>query len=244
MFWEKLELQDFPMDIQELNILLESKKKPNEIRLSENKTDFQFNEEVCETFVDQQKWVLYNYVHINHNSLVSSYKHNLNQENNATKLRATCYASRKPQYYFWNAYFLIFLINICSFSIFAIDYKLVQSRLQTTFTILLTSISFKWVINRSLPTVSYLTSLDIYSIANIIFLCAVGISHASLSLIKDSETGINANFIVLMVFIAIFTLMHVFILLWFLKTYFKIVKLKQTIFKLQKNEEKSPFINQ
>ena len=75
------------------------------------------------------------------------------------------YANIFPNpYYFFNAYFLIFLITVSALTIFSVDCKMPQSRLQTTFTLLLTSVSFKWVINRSLPHVSYLTSLDKYAI--------------------------------------------------------------------------------
>jgi hypothetical protein len=74
------------------------------------------------------------------------------------KIVASCYCSRKPGYYMFNAYFLIFLITLSALTIFSMDCKQPQFRLNTSFTILLTSITFKWVVNRSLPAVSYLTS--------------------------------------------------------------------------------------
>ena len=72
------------------------------------------------------------------------------------KIVASIYCSRRAGYYMFNAFFLIFLITVSSLTIFSIDCKLPQSRLQTTFTLLLTSISFKWVVNRSLPTVNFM----------------------------------------------------------------------------------------
>lgn len=83
------------------------------------------------------------------------------------------FISNRPGYYISNAYFLIFLITISGLTIFSVDCTLPQNRLQTTYTILLTSVSFKWVINRSLPTVSYLTSLDKYAITSIFYLILV-----------------------------------------------------------------------
>jgi hypothetical protein len=74
--------------------------------------------------------------------------------NETPKLVATFYCSRKAGYYIFNAFFLIFLITISSITIFSVDCKLPQNRLQTSYTLLLTSISFKWVVNRSLPTVT------------------------------------------------------------------------------------------
>jgi hypothetical protein len=80
------------------------------------------------------------------------------------------YPKRKPGFYISNAFFLIFLITVASLELFSIDCKLPQARLQSLYTLLLTSVSFKWVINRSLPTVSYLTSLDKYAIVCIFYL--------------------------------------------------------------------------
>ena len=88
------------------------------------------------------------------------------------------FRNRRAGYYLFNAYSLIFLITSTALTIFSIDCKLPQNRLQTTFIILLTSISFKWVINRYLPTVSYLTSLDTYSLISIFFICLLNVWHA------------------------------------------------------------------
>lgn len=63
----------------------------------------------------------------------------------APKIVATCYCARKPGYYLFNAYFLIFLITVSALTIFSVDCKLPQNRLQINVTLLLTSVSFKWV---------------------------------------------------------------------------------------------------
>ena len=70
---------------------------------------------------------------------------------------------------------MLFTAN--SLTVFSIDYTLPANRLQTTYTILVGSISFKWVINRSLPPVSYLTSLDKYAIVCIFYVCVLGCWH-------------------------------------------------------------------
>ena len=98
------------------------------------------------------------------------------------KLVSTCYCARRPGFYFFNAVSLIFLITISALTVFSISYDLPQNRLQVTYTILLASISFKWVINRSLPPVSYLTSLDKYAIACIFYVCALAGWHGIIGL--------------------------------------------------------------
>ena len=50
-----------------------------------------------------------------------------------------------------------FFISALSFSTFAVSPELPQNRLQLSFTLLLTSVTFKFVINQSLPKISYLT---------------------------------------------------------------------------------------
>jgi hypothetical protein len=85
---------------------------------------------------------------------------------------------RKSGYYVFNAFFLIFLITLSAMTVFSIDCKMPQSRLQTSYTLLLTSVSFKWVVNRYLPTVSYLTSLDKYAIISIFFQSLLSIWHS------------------------------------------------------------------
>ncbi len=97
---------------------------------------------------------------------------------NQSKMVVSCFCARKPEYYLVNAFLFIFLITASSLTVFSIAYNLPANRLQTTYTILLTSISFKWVVNRSLPTVCYLTSLDHYAIVSILYLCLLCVWHA------------------------------------------------------------------
>ncbi len=139
------------------------------------------------------------------------------------KIIATFYCSRQPGYYLFNAFFLIFLITALSFTVFSIPTCLPQNRLSTIYVILLSSISFKWVINRFLPPVSYLTFLDKYSIVCIFFLCVTAAWHSiigSLSLSRDnkiinSEWTNNIDFWVMIAFICIFVCMHLFWIKWY-----------------------------
>ena len=144
------------------------------------------------------------------------------------KIGATCYSSRKPGYYLFNAYFLIFLITASALCIFSIDHKLPQSRLQTTCTILLTSISFKWVINRYLPTISYLTSLDQYAILSIFYICLLCLFHALVgSNLFPTETKAEMDKWGFYGFACILFVIDTCFLAWFWVAYSKIRKLKK-----------------
>ena len=54
-------------------------------------------------------------------------------------------------------YYFQFFISALSFATFSVSPELPQNRLQLSFTLLLTSVAFKFVINQSLPKISYLT---------------------------------------------------------------------------------------
>jgi len=90
-------------------------------------------------------------------------------------IRVTAFVARYPAYYLYNAFFLIFILMGLALTIFSIPPTAGNNRLQTSFVLLLSTISFKWVINRSLPAVSYLTYLDKYSIACVVFLASISI---------------------------------------------------------------------
>jgi len=134
------------------------------------------------------------------------------------KIVASCYCSRRPGYYIFNAYFLIFLITVSGLTIFSIDCRLPGNRLQTTYTLLLTSVSFKWVINRSLPTVSYLTSLDQYAIVSISFLCLNCFWHSIVGsswLIGDKDLAAEIDNWVLLFFSVLFVIIQIWLCIWF-----------------------------
>jgi hypothetical protein len=81
-------------------------------------------------------------------------------------------------FFYWNAVLPIFLITLASLGPFVIEYKIPQSRLPSTATMLLTSVSFRWIVGRLLPTVSYLTSLDKYSLISMMLITFMLFYHA------------------------------------------------------------------
>lgn len=160
-----------PFDIQLLNIKLTTRLQPNEVNLviNQNEPYSLINLEAKRTFIDQQKWRLLHIVKMSNQYDKSQIENfwsddlvakdltlDLSVRNNTNKqniLIATCYCVRRPEFYLFNAFFLIFLITLSSLTVFSIPKE--SNRLQTIYTILLSNISFKWVFNRSLPNVSY-----------------------------------------------------------------------------------------
>ena len=58
---------------------------------------------------------------------------------------------------------LQFLICSLAFATFSVDKGMPQNRLQLSFTLVLTAVAFKSVVNSSLPRISYLTYMVSYS---------------------------------------------------------------------------------
>lgn len=219
-----------------------SKLSQTEVKLVSDPSRTSFvDSQVSHTFIDQQKWRLYKLVKV---SETASYDesdmgslnkktddfHEIIFEKNMSrppKLVATVFCSRKPGYYFFNAFFLIFLITVSSLTIFSVGCKLPQNRLQTTFTLLLTSVSFKWVINRSLPTVSYLTSLDQYAIVSIFYICLLCIWHSVVGSFWEPAVAIDLDRWLLIAFAGLFIFYHLVFFGWVLYAYVKIWKIKK-----------------
>ncbi len=75
--------------------------------------------------------------------------------------------------FFLSAVILILLITTLAFATFAIGLTGPQNRVTIVGILLLTSINFRWVITQRLPSVSYLTLLDKYSIGCIMLLASL-----------------------------------------------------------------------
>ena len=73
-------------------------------------------------FVDSQEWRLYEHITVREFVRDSVFS---NESFSAVDL--TIHAARRPTFYYWNAFFLIFLITLSSLSIFSIRCHLNQS---------------------------------------------------------------------------------------------------------------------
>ncbi|CAF2075405.1 unnamed protein product [Rotaria magnacalcarata] len=98
------------------------------------------------------------------------------------------------------------------------------NRLQISCTLLLTSITFRWTVNQSLPTISYLTTMDKYAIMCLFILVILSIWHAIIGGLifrytsdfhKTSITCfINFDRYDLYVSLIIYILIHGILLIW------------------------------
>ncbi|CAF0996895.1 unnamed protein product [Adineta steineri] len=237
LFWEKLELQHFPSDVQDLSISVTSMLFHNKVTLI---PDLHHPSGVNrEAFVDQQEWSLYEHIdteqryinefifRIDHDDDDEDYQQ-INDKNKEDRKRSvvtvTCHVARQSQYFFWNGFCLIFLITLVSFCAFGLPLQSIVNRLQVAATLLLTSISFRWTVNKSLPTISYLTTLDKYGILCIFNLVMHAIWHSIIAVIIYEQTPdfrVPKNSWIehldrgaFGVFFGLFVVLHIAMILW------------------------------
>ena len=124
--------------------------------------------------IDKSMWKM-------HNTLISS-SDKIHREYSFGKrdypaIIVSAKVSRLPGFFYWNALLPILLVSLASLAPFVVDIKIPQSRLPATCTLMLTSVSIRWTVGRLLPTVSYLTSLDKYSLVSMLIITSELLYH-------------------------------------------------------------------
>jgi len=154
-----------------------------------------------------------------YNTSFKQYKH---------KFVAVVKCSRRSTFYIINAYLFNLLITILSMTLFAIEAKIAQTRLSGTFTLILTSFSFKVVTSKSLPTIAYLTSLDRYQLINIVYLVVCCIWHSFCASINiESDRKYELDKLALYFLATIFGSIQIFFIVYLTISHKKVFDLKK-----------------
>ncbi|RNA08911.1 gamma aminobutyric acid receptor subunit [Brachionus plicatilis] len=203
-FFQKLKLKYFPLDVQDLSIMVTTFKSNKEVELVKNKEKASVIG--SSMTIDKNIWHLHPNVDVKGNSDLIADKNILIDQNQIHEDTSLSIHSliKFP--------FIMFQCKVSRrgaaiFAVFAVNPNQPYYRLPISATLLLTSITFRWSYSsRCLPTVNYFTSLDSYSIKSIvlIFLCLIW--HVNLSLlfwlrsafkirksIRSSEKSLFAN---------------------------------------------------
>lgn len=264
-FFEKLELNYFPVDVQDLSIILTSSRTKREVVFNEMKTRLS---SVENNTLDKHIWHLYHHVDVNPNydgftddpdhsksfsieqlrtkaansgmGLLSSLRRRKREPTRfLTKpeefkkkdslkhpyILFQCRAARRSGYYYWNCFFLIFLLTSVVFTTFSIDVDKPFFRLPTTATLLLTSVTFRWVYSgKCLPTVNYLTSLDKYALVSLtcIYLCLIwhgGISQVLIKFGHELNTIRLVDKLVFATLLSLYIGIHFCLIFWLRKAH-------------------------
>jgi hypothetical protein len=134
--------------------------------------------------MNQQEWNLYSRIETSKKVIKDLYR---NCERPC--FTATAFVGRKPGYFLYNAYMLIFLVSVLGFVPFSFSISNIQFRIQVTSLLILTSVNFRWIVTQRIPNVSYLTTLDKYAIGALIFLVVLCAWHSIIgsSVIYDND---------------------------------------------------------
>jgi hypothetical protein len=178
----------FPFDVQDLSITVTSKRTTEEILITQ---DMSIQAKMTKSAsLDKHIWKLYDHVNIKMH-IIKSDLPQVTEDNNFlinpyeaicshSAITMQCRVSRKPGYFVINCMLPTLMITLCVFFTFMIDHKRYQYRFSLLFTTMLTSITFRWAIHgRVLPTISYLTFLDVYCVTSILIVFSAMCWHAA-----------------------------------------------------------------
>ncbi len=174
-----------------------------------------------EEFRMQQEWCLYPHINTDNRTI-----YDIKSKYEKPGFTFSSKISRRPGYYIYNCYMLIFTISGLGFVPFAFNAYQAHFRIQTTCLLILSSVNFRLIVTKSLPTVSYLTTLDIYAIVILLFLILLCCWHAIIGtfLLDDIidrpmrvEIDINALYIIAFFYI----MFHVVYFIFFVYKYLR-----------------------
>lgn len=216
LFWEKLELESFPLDVQDLTIVVATKKSGSRINFCLMQPESQECSMNINNTLDNSMWRLHNVVRTKIGKLNCEFSFGKREY---PLISVTVQALRSPGFFYWNAVLPIFLITLASLGPFVIEYKIPQSRLPSTATMLLTSVSFRWIVGRLLPTVSYLTSLDKYSLISMMLITFMLFYHAIIAAVYHffpEELVYRIDKLVFIIFLGLIILKQAIFYQWIL----------------------------
>lgn len=75
--------------------------------------------------------------------------------------------TRRPLFYMFNVWLMSVLLGSISFTVFTLSPSELGNRLSSLFTLILALVAFKLVVAQSLPAISYLTMLDIFTMVSV-----------------------------------------------------------------------------
>ena len=102
VFLEKLELQNFPLDVQDLSITVVSEKPDTEVELIHDKEES--SSVNVQTFADEQEWKLYQHVEVTKKSIKFEFA---TQQRQHSAIQVTCRAARRPGYFYYNVFLVM-----------------------------------------------------------------------------------------------------------------------------------------
>ena len=172
-FKEVLEVNNFPFDYQDLSLILTSNWHADQLTLvKDDKKDDNIH---TWNFYAKQEWCLR--CHVITETLTLKPTEG-SSGNSYPQYRVRMNVLRQYKFYIYNVALIMCLITLLTFTAFAVEPDSPGDRIQITLTLLLTSVAFKYYVQQFVPTVSYLTLLDKYVLACMVFQFCMALQNA------------------------------------------------------------------
>lgn len=168
---EFMELEDFPLDSQELSIVVRLK----DPRLSLRVLDQPDCRVIRESGRELAEWIMY------------EPEVSVGEENRRSIFTLRMKVYRKSRYYWINVVCTVGAISALAFGAFIYEADDWYSRSNYVATLLLTLVAFRFVLDGNLPKVSFFTLLDVYSMAAFVVMLLLMMSFAAVSVLLKSE---------------------------------------------------------
>lgn len=204
-FNQQFDVQEFPFDLQKLQIIIRLPDRMDRGRLfREWESPDTGKLQEMKSWVKLSEWTRYETIS----------KCEVDSKRRG-KFVIEIPLERKPEYYVKNVMAVMVCICLSSFAAFAIDSTDLASRLSVVFTMLLTAVAFKIVIADALPKVGYSTVLDIHLdglFAFMMFVTIENVVSSSLHRFEYMPEDYNDTYLDFMIglgFIVAFVVFHV-----------------------------------
>jgi hypothetical protein len=179
-------------------------------------------------FQQQQEWNLFTKIDTYHRDKQEKWR---NLVRPVFTISATI--SRRPGYFLYNAYMLIFLISVLGFVPFCFSCKQPHFRIQTTCLLILSSLNFRYILSSKLPVICYLTTLDKYSIFAQFFLIVLCAWHAVIGCNYFRQKELNKTAFIddnaLITIASLYILYHLVYATYFLVKFFRNAKIAKEL---------------
>ncbi|RUS77273.1 hypothetical protein EGW08_014964 [Elysia chlorotica] len=201
-FAESMELQDFPFDTQHLSVIIIA--EDSEVELVEDAREPSLVSHLI--FVDEQEFLI--------RDLVECVPGNQDTTDlgsvmpGGAMLIVRVHATRRGGFFFWNVLVIMCLICSLIFCTFSVSREHPTNRLQLSFTVVLTTVAFKFVTNQHLPKVPYLTILDKYILSSMVLMHLMCVWHSVICLVANNSLTDALDIIAFFVFLFEFLLVQ------------------------------------
>ena len=152
---ERYDLEIFPFDLQDINVML----------MCFNATLLPLGDAAAAVRVEQSGCSLPDFELLPAMPALHRLVSAREQPHGHSSLHAVLFYRRHAGFFLWNVISLLLLISLCATASWAIHFRQVDSRLALDVTLLLVTVTFKQVLTALVPPISYLTLLDVYSLA-------------------------------------------------------------------------------